>query len=284
MSEYYAIDFDDFVTKFVAWFLGEYGFEFSDGDFRLGNTNEQEQYFILQARNGHFYQYIKLGVGIDRYLVSDIDKLDLKKRIQTNFKYDGFSIQNIYVITQEDIKPLNITDNEIISVLNQDKFIISIEAIRNNRKDGILVKKDGTGNILSYIRHALGGLQSLNDQFYDFVIDKKEELKYNSQIIYLQKRLNDLFDNTQRRVYIANISSIPIQYVYNNTEFQNDYVYSITEANKNNFIVGDLSEIGTDSYDFKVYVPSTLVYNEDYMNSIINKYKLIDKIHTIETY
>jgi hypothetical protein len=281
---YYEVDYEDFADKFIPWFLREYGFEYKDGDFKTGDTLDQEMRFIVQARNGHFYQYIRIGVGIDRFLNANIDKQKLNKRIRSSLKYDQFIIESVYIVTQSDIDVLGITNTEVLSILEQDKYILAIEARRTNQKDGIFVNNDGTGSFLAFIKSIMAGVQYINDLFYAFVTEKKEELKFNGQIINLQRRLNDVFDDTLRRIYIANIASIPVQYLYRSSEFVDDYVYRISEAMSSSFYVGRTSEIGTTQYDFIVYVPVALTYNTDRMNAVINRYKLADKTHNIETY
>jgi len=284
MSAYYEIDFSDFADKFIPWFLREYGFEFEDGDFKQGDTTDQELRFHIQARNGHYYQYIRIGVGVDRFLNAHIDKQNLNKRIRKSLKEDSFTIENIYIITLSDIADLNITDPQLLSILEQDKYVIAVDATRTDRQDGIMVTNDNTGSVLYYIKAIMGGLQYLNDLFYTYISDKKEELKYNGQIIYLQRRLNNVFDNTLRRIYIANVAAIPVQYAYRNTEFQDNYVYRISESASNNFYLGRISEIGSNQYDFIVFVPAALTYNIDQMNATINRYKLIDKDFAMQTY
>jgi len=284
MSAYYEIDFSDFAEKFIPWFLREYGFEFKDGDFKTGDTTDQELRFHLQARNGHYYQYIRIGVGMDRFLNADIDKQSLNKRIRKSLKEDTFTIQNIYIITLSDINDLKITDPQLLSILEQDKYVIAVDATRTGRQDGIMVKNDNTGSFIYYLKSIMGGLQYLNDLFYSYISNKKEELKYNGQIINLQKRLNDVFDDTLRRIYIVNVSTIPIQYLYRVSEFQNDFVYRISESAKNSFIVGRISELTSDNYDFIVYVPLSLSYNVERMIAVVNRYKLSDKTFTRLTY
>ena len=284
MSAFYNIDFDDYAEKFIPWFLHEYGFEFKDGDFKIGDTLDQEMRFITQARNGHYYQYIRIGVGIDKYLNSKINKQKLNKKIRSNLKLDNFIIENVYIVTRDDITELNITDTSILTALEQDSFLLAIEARRTNRKDGILLQRDGSGGLLSYIKSIMTGLQYIGDLFYTFVVNKKEELKFNGQIIYLTRRLNDVFDDTLRRIYIANVASIPVQFIYRTSEFADDFVYRISESANDNFIVGRTSEIGSSQYDFIVYVPVALTYDVDQMNATVNRYILADKQFTIQTY
>ena len=70
----------------------------------------------------------------------------------------------------------------------------------------ILANK-GNGNVLGFLRSCLSSLQTLNDKHYSFTTDISEDLKYNPQKINIQKRLNDLYDNELRRIYISNQSA-----------------------------------------------------------------------------
>ena len=174
MSAFYNIDFDQFSSDFVPWFLREYGFETYDGDFKLGNTNDQEVRFITQARNGHFYQYIRLGVGLDRFLGSDINKQKLNKEIRKNLEYDGFKVDNILIVTINDINELGITDQVLISILELDKYVISIEVSRSEERDGILLTKDSSGGLVKFIQAIMTGLNYLNGLFNSTRIIRKE--------------------------------------------------------------------------------------------------------------
>lgn len=284
MSAFYQIDFDQFASDFVPWFLREYGFEYYEGDFKLGNTNDQDVRFITQARNGHFYQYIRLGVGLDKFLNANINKQKLNKEIRKNLEYDDFRINEILIVTVDDVAELGIIDQELIALLEQDKYVISIDVSRTNSKDGILLTRDNSGSFVKFLQAAMTGLNYLNNIFYTYIIEKKEELKYNGQIINISKRLNDVFDNDLRRIYIANVATIPVQYIWRVSEFETPYVYRMSESSNDSFIVGRTAEIDSDIYDFIVFIPVSLTYNNEQMNAIINKYKLVDKTFNIQTY
>ena len=146
---------------------------------------------------------------------------------------------------------------------------------------GIRVKK-GNGNVLRYLQACLSGLQTLNDKFYAYIVGVKEDLKFNGQTIYLTRRLNDLYDDTLRRIYIVNEQGITDKYIFYNSERQTEYVYYTSEASTP-FYVGYNSERGVD-YDFVIYVPVSLTYVEDNFNATLNRYKLKNKRYKIETY
>jgi len=146
---------------------------------------------------------------------------------------------------------------------------------------GIIVKK-GNGNVLRFLQACLSGLQTLNDKFYVYIFGIKEDLKFNGQGIYLVRRLNDLYDNTLRRIYIVNQQGITDKYVFRNSESQTTYVYRIGEA-ATPFYIGRISEQGTE-HDFIIYVPVSLVYVEDNFNATVSRYKLVNKRYKIEKY
>lgn len=146
---------------------------------------------------------------------------------------------------------------------------------------GILLKK-GNGSFLRFLQACLKGLQTLNDLFNTYTIAVQEDIKFNGQKIYLQRRLNNLYDNTNRAIYIVTTQGIETKYIFDNNESQTDYVYDISEASTP-FYVGNVNEIGAE-YDFIIYVPTSLVYNDDAFNATITRYIAADKRYLIQTY
>ena len=145
---------------------------------------------------------------------------------------------------------------------------------------GILVKK-GNGTILKFIDSCLSGLQTLNNKFTAFTTETREDLKYNAQAIYLSKRLNDLYDYTNRGIYIVNIQSIHTKYMYRNSELQTDYLYRNSESQ--DFIITRLFDRGLD-YNYIIKVPISLTYSEDNFNATVIRYNFVGKRYIIETY
>lgn len=146
---------------------------------------------------------------------------------------------------------------------------------------GILITS-GNGNVLRFLKACLAGLQTLNNNFYSYAIEVKEDLKYNSQVINMTKRLNDLYDNSLRRIYISNQQGIVDKFIFNSSERQLDYVYNTIEGSAP-FYIGNNSERGIE-FDFIVYIPASLVYVSENFNATINRYKFDDKRYKIETY
>lgn len=130
MSDFYQIDFSDYANKFMPSFLRDYDFEISDGDFLQSNTTEQESYFILEANTGQFYENYNLGVGIKVFLNGDINKIELRQLIRENLNIDKFKINKIYIITEQDLVNNPIDDPELLAIIKQNGFLISLDIER----------------------------------------------------------------------------------------------------------------------------------------------------------
>lgn len=130
MSAYYQIDYSDLATKLMPHILRSVDFVISEGDFLIGNTNEQESYIILETSKGNFYAEYNLGVNIKKNIGGDVNKIDLRQEIKENLKLDNFKINKIYIVTANDVEKAKIDDPQILSVINNDGFLISLDIDR----------------------------------------------------------------------------------------------------------------------------------------------------------
>ena len=130
MSAFYEIDYSDYVDKFTPHVLRTFDFDIKDGDFKQGNTVEQESYIILEVDKGNFYESVRLGLNINKYINADVDKNGIKRKIRDNLEQDGFIINKIYVITENDLNFVNIEDPELLAAIKQNGFLISLDIER----------------------------------------------------------------------------------------------------------------------------------------------------------
>lgn len=61
-----------------------------DGDFKQGNAVNQLIYYIMKSGIGNWKEFPLVGVGIDQYLNSDIDRYELQALIKGQLKTDVF--------------------------------------------------------------------------------------------------------------------------------------------------------------------------------------------------
>lgn len=74
---------------------------FANGDFVVGESDEQHIQHILVAEKGDFREYPIVGVGLIRYLNSPNDsstKTDLQLRIKKQLENDGYSVTDIAIL------------------------------------------------------------------------------------------------------------------------------------------------------------------------------------------
>jgi len=68
---------------------------------------------------------------------------------------------------------------------------------------------------LDWIKSLLAPLQSLHERFFSKSQETLYIMSITGQVIYLERYLNDLFDNVERRIYIDDGTIILPPYLYN---------------------------------------------------------------------
>lgn len=173
---------------------------------------------------------------------------------------------------------------------------------------------------VDWIRALIKPVKVMHDEFLFVRADSLNKVAYNSQVILLEKILNDKFDNTLRRIYIADDIYNNTNYIYRKAELRTPiYLYrkwkpatsyivgqyaielnkvyvainnntnSLPSANPSDWEFYKMvtffrrkSEYGANG--FIVMVPTGLVYDVNYMKALVNYYKLASKRYTIQNY
>lgn len=135
---------------------------------------------------------------------------------------------------------------------------------------------------LSYLRAVLKPVKVLYAQFLTYRGDTLKKMRYNSQQIVLQNLLNDMFDNTQRRITVTTIYDIlKPPYVAQQSENQPLYVSTQAETDLDDDLIvyiSQQSELGV-NYDFIVEcADGSLTANQEIrLKAIVNYYRLASK-------
>jgi len=173
---------------------------------------------------------------------------------------------------------------------------------------------------LEWIHSLLKPLKAIHDELLLAREDSIYKVAYTSQVIYLEKILNDKFDNVNRGIYIADTTLFNSNYIYKKIESKpavylyrkwnaatayilgdrveyNDKIYECINPNTNSDPYSNPSdwnyyrdlmyvrmgvEYGTSG--FIVMVPSTVVFDINRMKALINYYRFASKHYTIQTY
>ena len=112
-----------------------------------------------------------------------------------------------------------------------------------------------------------------------------DKLAYNSQIIYLEKLLNDKYNEGKVGIYIDNIADNRYTYLYNKSEYMTPiYLYNKSENQTPIYIKNNIEYLNM--YDFIVMIPLA-VYDTVDLNELkgwVSFYKLAGKRFTIKSY
>ncbi len=133
---------------------------------------------------------------------------------------------------------------------------------------------------IDFLYSLIKPLQSLNDSFNLFRNKVSSDLSYNSQVIQLERLLNDCYDPTQRRIFIEDTANIDYNYLYNELEnreavyFYNNWDLNVRYA-VNEFsvaIIGSSTIVYQSKLNNKGKIPSS---NPSYWKThkIISYYK-----------
>lgn len=97
-------------------------------------------------------------------------------------------------------------------------------------------------------------------------------LNHNSQVAYLEAALNDVFDNSLRRISIADGNYLDPVYTYLDAELKPVYLYTDAEAQPASLYTD--AEIATIHYAFVVQVPAGISHDAYRLNALVDKYRL----------
>ncbi len=68
-----------------------------DGDFSIGNSEQQETNLLLNTFVGNWFQYPLVGLGIINYLAGNENALVIEQLIKKQMENDGFIVENISI-------------------------------------------------------------------------------------------------------------------------------------------------------------------------------------------
>ena len=134
---------------------------------------------------------------------------------------------------------------------------------------------------MSFINSIMHPLKLMFDSFYLFYELKRYDLSINSSVIYLERVLNDRFDNDNREIYISDSQAQLNEVVLFNEAEQNELTVLFNESEgEDNTVLYNQSELIT-SPNFIVNIPNALVFNENQLLQLMNIYKTSGKNYII---
>ncbi|KAB2918675.1 MAG: hypothetical protein F9K23_00630 [Bacteroidetes bacterium] len=135
---------------------------------------------------------------------------------------------------------------------------------------------------IAWLYVLLNPVETLHGFFLSTAGELDYKLKYNSQQKVLAALLNNVFDDTLRRIYIVtNSDGSPVYYLYKIVEGEPPlYVYKTSESASPRYVYTIPEQIV--SGQFTVYVPAALSVSESLIIARVNYYKLAGTTFTIK--
>lgn len=123
--------------------------------------------------------------------------------------------------------------------------------------------------------------KKLLNELYQIEAKKKYEMAFTGQVIYLEKLLNDKFNNSGTEIYITDRVISSRFYLHNKNEAKPPvYLYNQSEGEDPLYLFNDVEY----QHGFIIHVPSGLVTNWNEFKWWVDKYKLKSKEYTIIEY
>ena len=161
---------------------------------------------------------------------------------------------------------------------NVNKYIIDYTRLVVQR----IPQEISFAEVINYVKILVSPVIDLYTSFIAFRTLLIYKLTITPQVVYLEKMLNDRFDNAERRIYILDGLTFDPIYLYTEAELQTVYLY--TEAEDDPIYLYTEGEVGSFTFDFVVYVPNAITFNLDEMIGLVRDFKLASKLFTIQTF
>lgn len=142
-----------------------------------------------------------------------------------------------------------------------------------------------TTNHLDWLQALLKPVRSLYSAFLTYKSDKMYFASIRFQKIYMEKMLNDLYDNDNRRIYIEDATRLTAVYVANKAlGYPPVYVHNSSVTHDPLWVYSKSSYVA--QLDFVVKVPVSIYsdLNLDQMKAYINDYKFAGKRYEIQSF
>jgi len=133
--------------------------------------------------------------------------------------------------------------------------------------------------LLAFVTACTSGLKYVHSRFLNYKYSTEYDLTITPQVCYLEKALNDRFDYDQRRIKVILGIYYPPLPLFIKDEAKQSVVGQKVESRK--LLLFRKNETAQFTSDFIVTVPRYLVFDQNEMNALVNKYCLAGKIFSI---
>lgn len=164
-------------------------------------------------------------------------------------------------------------------MINVKRYVINYSKLVTQR----IPEELSVDEVINFVKVLVSPVVTLYNQLIAFRDLLLYKITITPQVVYLEKMLNDRYDNIERRIYIEDGLTYDPIYVYTEAELKPIYLYTESEMGPGNFLFtqGEVSQV---SNDFIVYVPLAVSFDVNEMTSLVSAYKLASKLFKIQTF
>ncbi len=120
--------------------------------------------------------------------------------------------------------------------------------------------------MIDYLTVMVSPINKLYNEWYQLRLDNLYKIAHTGQVCYLRKVLNDMFDQSLRRIYIGDGAKYKRDYIYTPAEQKPQYLGKI--------YLHPASDYDDTGVDFIIYVPAELLDDNNYeLIALVNYYK-----------
>lgn len=139
--------------------------------------------------------------------------------------------------------------------------------------------------VVKYLKVILSPVDYIVSKFQAHKNNISYKLAHNSQICYLEKLLNDSFDNTERRIYITDAESVDMLIAYEYQDVQKRIIACEDSSEFANYeVIAYQSQIiGNNLNKFIINVPneSQIISREAELRALTNRFRFAGKLFYI---
>jgi hypothetical protein len=135
--------------------------------------------------------------------------------------------------------------------------------------------------IVAFLEVILSPLAALLKRLRQFRTTTYYWLNISAQVYSLERMLNDRYDSVGRRIRIDDGAFRDKIFIYTSPEQRDKYIYTKIENNPK--FIYTAAEYGAVDVDFVIKIPGGVLFSEQEVTALVNKFKLVSKAFKIET-
>lgn len=108
------------------------------------------------------------------------------------------------------------------------------------------------------------------------------KLTITPQVVFLEKLLNDRYDNVERRIFIADGKQYTPTFLFTKAELKPFFLFRKAEVGFLEKYFFLKNETGQFTWDFVIHIPAVINFNQNELVALVNTYKLPAKTFKIK--